>query len=335
LEINLIIRELLAKHTYISLPGIGSFIQNYEPAHLLGDGKTFAPPKQLISFDVTRNFNDESIENYIVEKLKVDHKRATEIVAEFVNSVNQDLNSGKEISFLNIGVLTKDKNGQISFTQSQDLASSTFGLKEFAIETTASEKSKVVKKEEKKPIPVIKPQKKSNSTKILVGIAAILAVAVITTTFILIPEFRFWNSLTQSTAVSDLNEKTIVPVDSTLNKETVQPISNNESLKDTTKLKVDQTITDKNEKKAALYYEEPKQQENKTFYLIVGSFGKMENAQKLSEKYSQKGYSPEIIEGNNMYRVSIIKTKDKSQAIAEFNKFRSENPNDAVWVLGI
>ncbi|MHC1703647.1 MAG: SPOR domain-containing protein [Tenuifilaceae bacterium] len=335
MEINLIIRELLAKHTFISLPGIGSFIQKYEPAHLLGDGKTFAPPTQLISFDVSRNFNDEAIENFIVEKLKVDHSRATELVNEFINSVNQDLSSGKEVNILNVGVLTKDKNGQISFTQSQDLASSTFGLKEFAIETTASEKSKVVKKEEKKPIPVIKPQKKSNTTKILVGIAAILAIAVITTTFILIPELRFWNKLTESSELSSTPVVQTKTDDSNPKEETITPISIQENIKDTIKLKVNQTITDKNEKKAALYYEEPKPQENKTFYLIVGSFGKMENAQKLSENYSQKGFNTEIIEGNNMFRVSLLKTLDKSEALRELNKFRSENPNEAVWVLGI
>jgi hypothetical protein len=36
-----------------------------------------------------------------------------------------------------------------------------------------------------------------------------------------------------------------------------------------------------------------------------------------------------------MYRVSIAKSRDKNQAIGDFNKFRAENPNEQVWVLGI
>lgn len=36
-----------------------------------------------------------------------------------------------------------------------------------------------------------------------------------------------------------------------------------------------------------------------------------------------------------MYRVSILKTMDKNRALGEYNKFKTENPNEAAWILGV
>lgn len=348
MEINLIIRELLAKHSFISLPGIGSFVQSYEPAKLSSDGKTFIPPKQAISFDTTRNFNDEAIENFICNELGVDHRKANELLTEFLNKCLDELGSGREVSFKNVGSISKSKDGIICFKADpeSELVSSTYGLNELETAKLVSGKPQPIKEEiklqpkqaepkkpEPKPEPIVYHEKKSNASKIFVGVAVLLVVVALTTTFILIPDFRFWSKTneqaTSKVDSSDLASKT------TLQKEAPTTIDSSKVETDTTNLQVDQTIKVKTEKKAALYYEEPKPQETKTFYLIVGSFGKIENAQKLSEKYSKRGFSPEIIEGNNMYRVSIAKSRDKNQAIGDFNKFRAENPNEQVWVLGI
>lgn len=338
MEINLIIRELLAKHTYISLPNIGSFIQKYEPAHLSNDGITFIPPKQSIIFDTSRTFNDEAIENYLCDKLSIEHSKAAEILAEFLNKTKDELNSGKEILFENVGSISKDKDGTINFKQALDieLATSTYGLTEFEVTPTLSEKTDKPKPVEKQPI---KPEKKTDSLKILASVTIALVIIVVVTIFILIPELRFWNN---ATSKSNSKVDTIVTKNITQNHPEDKSIQRTEQLtdsslnkKDSLESKVDQTIKDKTEKKTALYYQEAKPQENKTYYLIVGSFGKIENAQKLSEKFSQKGLNPEIIQGNNMFRVSISKTKDKHIALSEFNKFHSENPNESAWILGI
>ena len=76
-------------------------------------------------------------------------------------------------------------------------------------------------------------------------------------------------------------------------------------------------------------------QDNKTFYLIVGSFGSLDNAQKLADKYNRKGFKTEIIQGNSMFRVSLNKFTDKNRALSEFNKFRNDYPNESVWLLGV
>jgi len=340
LEINLIIRELLAKHDFISLPGIGSFIQKYEPAYPSPDGKGFISPKQSITFDSSRTFNDEAIENWLCEKMGISHSNASEILAEFINRIKEEIENGKEFSFENVGSLSKDKKGKIQFEQAKELdaALSTYGLKDIDVaKITSGDKPKTstkanIQRDSSKP--EINPAKKSSSLKVVIGISIVVAIAAIAATFILIPEFRFWENFVNSKdTVAESKLDTLKKVNKNLSQGTALPDSSLK--KDSLNTKVDQAITDNSVKKTALYYEEPKTLENKTYCLIVGSFGKRENAQKLAEKYIQRGFKTEIIQGNAMYRVSINKFTDKNRALSEFNKFRSNYPGESIWLLEI
>ena len=341
MEINLIIRELLAKHNYISLPGLGSFVQMYEPAKPSADGKSFVSPKQSITFDSSRNFNDEAVENYLCEKSGIDHSSASKLVVEFINKIREDLDNGQDCVFENVGTLSKNKQGLVQFQQAKDLDSaiSTYGLKDVDITITPKAlKQKTAPKAQPTPIPTkreVVPEKSSSSMKAFAITTIVLAVLALAATFILIPDLRFWNNF-----ISKTENKTDLKLD-TLNKNTQKvtktspKTESSVNKKDSLNTKVDKTISDNSVKKTALYYEEPKIQDNKAYYLIVGSFGKLENAQKLSEKYIQQGFKPEIIQGNSMYRVSINRFSDKNSAISEFNKFRNDHPNESIWVLGI
>lgn len=336
MEINLIIRELLAKHNYISLPGIGSFTQKYEPAFPSADGKSFIPPKQIISFDTSRTFNDEAIENYLCETQGISHAQASDLFKIFIDKLNYDLDNGTSRVFENVGVLIKNKKGKIKFEQAADIdaAVSTFGLKTLEVERVKSQKSGKVK-HQKEPTQIESGAvKKSSTPKVFIGLSIVIVIAALVATFILIPEFRFWEQYSKA------DKTPIESKDNPLNKvdeKKVEIVKTDSALvkKDSLNSKIEQNIDNKNVKKTALYYEEPKVQDSKTYYLIVGSFGKIENAQKLSDTFKQKGFNPEIIQGGNMFRVSIGKTTDKNKALSDFNKYRTDYPNQSIWILGI
>ncbi len=340
MEINLIIRDLLAKYNYISLPGLGSFIQKYEPAYPSADGRSFIAPKQSITFDSSRTFNDEAIENYLCEKRVIGHSVASELLAEFVKKIQEELDKGKECTFENVGTLSKNSKGKIQFEQAKDLdaAISTYGLKDIDVAKTIkpvkqktspkSEPHYVLSKSEVKPT-------KTSSLKVFIGVATVLVIAALTVSIIMIPEFRFWKNFTNSnTTLIGTKTDTSNKITTKLSQGNTQP-DTSLSKKDTLTTKVDKTITDNTVKKTALYYAEPKMQDNKTFYLIVGSFGSLDNAQKLADKYNRKGFKTEIIQGNSMFRVSLNKFTDKNRALSEFNKFRNDYPNESVWLLGV
>ena len=331
MEINLIIRELLANNNFISLPGIGSFIQKYEPAHPSSDGLSFIPPKQVITFDSSRSFNDEAIENYLCEKFGISHSEASSNLTEFLSSVSSALNQGKPFSFENIGTLSKDSKGKYQFEQasSADAAIDTYGLNEVSVSKTSDQvkiAQPIVSKEYNKP-------KESSTSKVAIILSSIVGIAAIVAVFILIPDLRFWES-----AIKNDNTTLILKDTSNnsnaLQKQVIAAIDSSLTQKDTINSKVEKEIATNNVKKTALSYEEPKKLDSKMYYLIVGSFGKLENAQKLSDIYAQRGFKTEIIQGVNMYRVSINQFSDKNIAISEFNKFRSQNPNESIWLLG-
>jgi len=333
LEINLIIRDLLAKHNFISLPGIGSFTQKYEPAYPSADGKGFIAPKQIISFDSSRTFNDEAIENHLCEKLGIDHVEASSLLNVFIEGLTKDLDDGKTIVFDSVGELFKNKKGRIRFEQAANIgaALSTFGLRSFDAEKIIPLKSTKIKAKEQ-----LAPSKSGNitsSAKVFVGVSLVIVLAALVATFILIPEFRFWDKYLKFQDITESNSNSAKAIEA--KKLEVAQASPTPVKKDSLSSKIEQNINDKNIKKTALYYEEPKIQDNKTFYLIVGSFSKIENAQKLLEKFKQKGFDPEIIQGSNMFRVSISKTTDKNRALSDFSKFRADNPNEPIWLLGI
>ncbi|HCT29480.1 MAG TPA: hypothetical protein DIW31_01820 [Bacteroidales bacterium] len=334
MEINLIIRELLAKHDYISLPGIGSFTQTYEPAFPSADGKSFIPPKQVISFDTSRTFNDEAIENYLCDKMGITHAEAANMLKVYVDKVNYNLDKGRPVVFENVGELFKNKKGRLKFEQAQDndTALATYGLKPIEVEQVSSKK--VGKLKEIKTSAKNDSNSKTSSVKILVVFSAILGVAAISAVFVFFPEFHFWEKyLNKNQVAINSNSDSLNKLAG--NKEQAVPVNSTLSKKDSIQEKVDKSITDKNVKKAALYYGEPKVQEGKTYYIIVGSFGKIENAQKLVDKYKERGYNPEIIKGNNMFRVSISRTTDKNKSLFELNKFKTDNPSESAWILGI
>lgn len=336
MEINLIIRELLANNNFISLPGIGSFIQKYEPARPSSDGLSFIPPKQVITFDPARSFNDEAIETYICEKLEISHSEASSKLTEFIGSITNSLNQGKSFTFENIGTLSKDSKGNFQFNQakSTDAAIETYGLNEVSVSKTLSTKTTPVKKEQPLVSAEYKQSKKSSATKVAIILSSIVGIAAIVAIFIFIPNLHFWNPIINN------SNKTTAIIKDTLNsstpsqKQVIASIDSSLNKKDSIRSKVEKEILSNNVKKTALSYEEPKKQDSKMYYLIVGSFEKIENAQKLSEKFTQKGYKVEIIQGVNMYRVSINQFSDKNLAIAEFNKFHSQNPDESVWLLG-
>jgi len=338
LELKKVIKELLTSHNFISLPGLGSFVQSYEPAKLAADGKSFLPPNQAVTFDLNRTFNDEVLELYIQDRHATTGSEAMEQVKTFVEEVKKSLDSGEEVEFESVGYLKKNEAGQVELIQKDDneRISATFGLKE----VKATEKRKPAshaKPKQTSKANVIEPKAKEStkvkkSTIAVASIAAVIILGLIVGgAFFLFPELRFWDKPSTLAVIVIENDNNIAS-DSIHEVDSTQVFEVNDSLETTGSLDVVILETDK---KSALYYEEPVVQEQKTYYIIAGSFAKIENAQVLFTSLEKKGHKPEIVNSDGRFRVAISKFTDRNRALRELERLRREKPNDPVWLLGL
>ena len=68
-----------------------------------------------------------------------------------------------------------------------------------------------------------------------------------------------------------------------------------------------------------------------TFYIIAGAFAEQKNANKMLAKLNKWNYNAEIVEANNLLRVSYDSFKNRDNAIIALNKIKQENPS--AWLL--
>ena len=73
---------------------------------------------------------------------------------------------------------------------------------------------------------------------------------------------------------------------------------------------------------------------SKRFYLILGSFGKYENAQRLKKQLAAESYSPGILVNEaGLYRVCVSSYNDESEARAKLGEIRQNAKYGDAWLL--
>ncbi len=325
-----VFKEILWKNNFASIAGLGSFVCTYTPARLSPNGDQFIPPSQTVSFDTSRTFNDEALERYLQDKFGLRPSEATELANNFVEKVKNTLNKGEAIVFDNLGELSRDQKGGLLFKPVDELilASSTYGLKTLTLNEkvavdVASANTKVSKK---------------SSLRLLYGIAAAV---VIVGMFLSVALIFFSDFLvTNDNPPELLSTKTPPKVEPAsegvkMEHEEIASVQEKDKQESVDEDHVAQSVSTKNDKKQALFYQETENTTHKYFYIISGSYGSLENAEKHFNQLLSKGFRPEIIQGNGRYRVAMVKFSDRNIALRELDRIRQQNPSSSFWLLGI
>ena len=222
------------------------------------------PPRQSITFDTSRTFNDEVLDNLVMEKLHVERHEAQTKVRDFVEEVRKSMAKKEGASFKNVGVLRQDERGNIIFEEADDFskASATFGLNPLTI---PEKKPQTVTRLQEKPIAqtaqVVKPSPKGKLIAITVMAAVVVLAIAFSAAFLFIPELRFWEksdsalvSNQQSTAIEHTPEYKGSLEEGEENQMAETAGDHTDGSDDLGK-----TINAQTKKKKALYYEEVKQ----------------------------------------------------------------------------
>ncbi len=364
LELGKHIADLLREHNRVSLPGIGAFVGNYQPAKLNEDTFELAPPYKEITFSKDETWNDELLEKSVARVEEISDDEAKRMIAKAVDSIVDELNKNESCDLPGFGRLVKEA-WRITFEieEGLNLLTEAFGLETISIPIPAIQQE--IKKTETvetakpaqpkhvqptvaaKAAPVAttrlrpKQPKTTNAVKkksLFPWIfSSLFLIIVILAAYLYIDGFFSSNTsvaIKPTLVVADSIQTTTNEPGDTLVEDYTDTIE-----ADTSEQKiVAETIDSKTEKRKALYYEEPKSENNgiKTFYIIAGSFNKMENAEKLKQSLIKEGYKPEVLTVDGpIYRVSMYSYTNKNRALQELSRLRDQNKERNIWLLGL
>lgn len=113
--------ELLLEQGKVDVPGLGKFEMERKSASF-GDGRqSLNGPRQEIVFKEVHDSNDTQLQDRISNKegTEVDSVKAGEFVNQFTSDVLKGLMENKEVEIAYIGIIKRNVDEQISFTQNQ------------------------------------------------------------------------------------------------------------------------------------------------------------------------------------------------------------------------
>jgi len=127
--------QLLRQHYRVSLPGIGAFVAEHQPASLIHGGKGMLPPTKIITFSATEMWNDGFLEEALAANQKISLDEAKQELAQFTQELQALLKKGKRIEFPNFGILrlTEDDTYVFNKNENINLLPDSFGLLELDI----------------------------------------------------------------------------------------------------------------------------------------------------------------------------------------------------------
>ena len=306
------------------MPGLGGFVSEYEPAAFDINENSFIPPSKKISFNTKFSYHDNLLVNFISKKEKIDIEKAKEILENFIRDLKIRLKRGEKIDFAEIGSLSQNAKGAITFKQDvkSNLLTDSFGLTSIKTNKITTENSKETKPAE---------QKKSYKKIIIIGSSAIVFLCFIGLTWILTEGYSDFSLILSNKRAS------IQPIDNDLLKITEKNLDSI-AKEDSIKALINQSIDENTDKIDALFYTEPKKEEPKPkyskFHIIAGSFNKVENADIFSAKLKEEGFEPKLIHSSeNLIRIALFSYTNETEALTKLYKLRETSGIKSVWIL--
>ena len=179
------ISDLLYEHDCVIVPDLGGFVANAQSASINEQAHTIAPPAKQIGFNQNLRQNDGLLANAIVQKEGLEYNEAVEQLLSKARQYKNDLKQGRRVELLKVGVLYRDRSGNIRFVPNEDEnhLKKSFGLgKLYLVPVGASvepvvETTEIVEEVDETPViglPIETKTKRKRKIPRLVKIAAVL-----------------------------------------------------------------------------------------------------------------------------------------------------------------
>ena len=341
-DIQKYVVELLLKHDCVIIPNLGGFVAQYKSAALDDVTGFFSPPSKQILFNINLKNNDGLLANEIAQRKQITYNEANELIISFVSNVNQQLNTKKSFTLLELGTLIYEENTLIFKQKSINFLTSSFGLapinvNEFKpIIETNSGANKIID---------LSPKVQTN---IKWWVAAAIVPLLFYTAWIPLKTDLFnnpsnfnYSDLNPFTytknSVSSIHEETPIITDNAKNNSALTEKHTKEvkAPKTTVALELEAevesaVIEETTIKTPEVVLETPVSIQ---YHVIVGCFGNRKNANRLVKKLNRKGYSAfELDLHKNLHRIALGTFHDKDDALTAQKKIKTEE-NMSSWIL--
>ena len=325
------IRNLLEDRTRVILPGFGNLEVVLSEATKAAPGNRIEPPGLRVKFDSGLSKDDGLLAEMMAAGEVMELEEAQQRVLELVDTIKFSLDKGDEFLLPETGSFSRDADGKVHFRADPAwiLEPDQYGLEsmelleleELPVEGAASQdsgkgtKSASVVNELTPP----KPKPKSKKWRVIWLVAAALIVVLVV--LILVPSEKLFNRQPEREVV-DQAEGTTEQAEGTTDQqaaETEEQGSEPEPVPQETET----------EEKQALPVEE-----SNDFFIIAGSFSKLNNASDLQDQLNNQGYNAEMmITENRMYRVSVASFATKEEAERALAQIKTEAGMQSCWLL--
>ena len=307
MKIENYIAQLLYRYQCVTVPGFGAFLTEIQSAQLVESSNSFFPPKKLISFNAYLKNNDGLLANHIAQTEKTSYEYAVSAIQYEVFNWKKTLQETGVFSIKNVGDFCLNADRNLIFTpyDQTNYLSSSFGLSPFV--------SPMVKRE------IFEQQLEALEEN---------------DTIQLVPETRNKYAVLKYAAIFVLGLGLTATVG--------YPIYQNEI--ETQKIIVETAVQRQVQNKiqeATFFIESPipavtlTVKEGKLpYHIMAGAFRDEDNAQRIFEDLSEKGYKAKRIERNKHGLYPVLYGSFSTYAEAEKlkNEIRAkENPE--AWIL--
>ena len=144
MKFNNHIYPLLKEYNCVVIPNFGSFVCRNISAKFSENHTQLLPPNKEIVFNKNLKENDGVLIKTISDLRNISYSESEKKINSWVKKINKKINSGKSISFQNIGLLRKvDKNFIFEVNRNSIFLKSSYGL--LAVDSLEVNNTKVIK----------------------------------------------------------------------------------------------------------------------------------------------------------------------------------------------
>lgn len=114
-RLNKHIEQLLAQHTCVIIPGLGSFLLEVQPAHLDSSMGLIYPTSLELCFNELLQNQDGLLAESYAHTYAISHRRARLMLEEDVRNLRNSLINRRRIALPSLGTLSLNEDGRIVF----------------------------------------------------------------------------------------------------------------------------------------------------------------------------------------------------------------------------